>query len=145
MIALMRRMEEDTAATAATAEPPKAEGAAAGSEPPKKKLSDTVKGGKWTWVVDFEDFGACEMFFSRQNHHRHQLFLLLQGMSDCSPTQAKGVSNLLTHYPERLGLLILLDPCVFLFMNASEREGRSALIQSFSAPARLSLTWCGAP
>ena len=31
----------------------------------KKKLSETVKGGKWTWVVDFEDFGApvIDLFF----------------------------------------------------------------------------------
>jgi len=54
----------------------------------KKKPSDLVKGGKWVWVIDFEDFG----------------------LSDCSPSGAKLTSNLLTHYPERLGMLILVDP-----------------------------------
>lgn len=53
MIVLMRRMEEDAAEKAKIekpAEEPKPE--------VKKKLSETVKGGKWVWVVDFEDFGT---------------------------------------------------------------------------------------
>lgn len=52
MIVLMRRMDEEAAAAAKPAE-----GGEAKPEE-KKKLSDTVKGGKWTWVVDFEDFGT---------------------------------------------------------------------------------------
>ena len=35
----------------------------------KKKLSETVKGGKWTWVVDFEDFGApTSSIYSSYSH-----------------------------------------------------------------------------
>lgn len=56
MIVLMRRMDEDAAAEKAKTEQPKPEGEA--KPEPKKKLSDTVKGGKWVWIVDFEDFGA---------------------------------------------------------------------------------------
>lgn len=48
MIVLMRKMEED-----ATAEKKPEDG----KPEEKKKLSELVKGGKWTWVVDFEDFG----------------------------------------------------------------------------------------
>lgn len=56
MIVLMRRMDEDAAAEKAKTEQPKPEGEA--KPEPKKKLSETVKGGKWVWIVDFEDFGA---------------------------------------------------------------------------------------
>jgi hypothetical protein len=57
MIVLMRRMDEEAAAAAAANPKPDSE-----TKPEeKKKLSDTVKGGKWTWVVDFEDFGTIPL------------------------------------------------------------------------------------
>jgi len=116
MIVLMRRMEEDAAEKAKTSEKPAEE-----AKPEvKKKLSETVKGGKWVWVVDFEDFGV----------------------SDCSPTQAKLVGNLLTHYPERLGLLVLLDPpfvfdMVWSAMKPLMPDETLAKIKMLSKPSHL--------
>jgi len=63
-------------------------------------------------------------------------------VSDCSPTQAKGVSNLLTHYPERLGLLVLLDPpfvfdMVWSAMKPLMPDETLAKIKMLSKPAHL--------
>lgn len=65
MIVLMRGMEAE-----AEAPKPAADGEAKPEE--KKKLSDTVKGGKWVWVVDCEDFGTLEC---KQASKQHPLLL----------------------------------------------------------------------
>lgn len=64
------------------------------------------------------------------------------GMSDCSPTQAKLVSNLLTHYPERLGFLVLLDPpfvfdMVWSAMKPLMPDETLAKIKMLSKPSHL--------
>lgn len=64
------------------------------------------------------------------------------GVSDCSPTQAKLVGNLLTHYPERLGFLVMLDPpfvfdMVWSAMKPLMPDETLAKMKMLSKPAHL--------